>query len=92
MVLFSRGFMSMRSKPAEPPAPAAAAKVETSIAEAESLLFKGIKSIGYSDAEANVMRDAMMWAQLRDNNQGFIKVRAPDALSMKCLRPAAWFA
>ena len=30
------------------------------IAEAEVLLFKGIKSIGYSDADANVMKEAMM--------------------------------
>jgi len=44
------------------------------IQEAETLLFRGIKSSGYSDAEASVMRDAMMWAQLRDNNQGIIKL------------------
>jgi len=47
---------------------------DVNIDESETLLFKGIKSIGYSDDEACVMRDAMMWAQLRDNNQGFIKL------------------
>jgi len=44
------------------------------ISEVNTLLFNGIKSIGYSDEDAAVMRDAMMWAQLRDNNQGIIKL------------------
>ena len=59
----------------KPPPAAADPNMETlSIAETERLLFNGIKSIGYSDADAAVMRDAMMWAQLRDNNQGIIKL------------------
>ena len=45
-----------------------------SVAETERLLFDGIRAIGYNDADATVMRDAMMWAQLRDNNQGIIKL------------------
>eukprot|EP00325_Prymnesiales_sp_UTEX-LB-985_P031008 CAMPEP_0174738274 /NCGR_PEP_ID=MMETSP1094-20130205/69653_1 /TAXON_ID=156173 /ORGANISM="Chrysochromulina brevifilum, Strain UTEX LB 985" /LENGTH=417 /DNA_ID=CAMNT_0015941643 /DNA_START=90 /DNA_END=1343 /DNA_ORIENTATION=+ len=64
----------MSRKPAAEPASVAASKVDIPISEAETLLFKGIKSIGYTTAEANVMKDAMMWAQLRDNNQGFIKL------------------
>ena len=59
----------------KPPPAAADPNMETlSIAETERRLFNGIKSIGYSDADAAVMRDAMMWAQLRDNNQGIIKL------------------
>ena len=60
---------------AQKPPAAADPNMETlSISETERLLFNGIKSIGYSDADAAVMRDAMMWAQLRDNNQGIIKL------------------
>ena len=32
--------------------------------EVEQLLLHGIKSIGYNEADAIVMKDAMMWAQL----------------------------
>ena len=44
------------------------------VPEVEDLLLRGIKSIGYDHADAVVMKDAMMWAQLRDNNQGIIKL------------------
>ena len=44
------------------------------VPEVESLLMKGIRLIGYNEADATVMKDAMMWAQLRDNNQGIIKL------------------
>jgi L-2-hydroxycarboxylate dehydrogenase (NAD+) len=42
--------------------------------EVDRLLMNGIRSIGYNDADATIMKDAMMWAQLRDNNQGIIKL------------------
>jgi len=67
--LAARKFFSKPAAPAQKPPPEV-----ISIAEAETLLFNGIKSIGYSDADAIVMRDCMMWAQLRDNNQGMIKL------------------
>ena len=47
---------------------------QVSVAEAEDLLYRGVRAIGYDDADAIVMRDCMMWAQLRDNNQGIIKL------------------
>jgi L-2-hydroxycarboxylate dehydrogenase (NAD+) len=37
-------------------------------------LRDGIRSIGYNDEDTEVMKDAMMWAQLRNNNQGIIKL------------------
>ena len=44
------------------------------VPEVETLLLNGIQSIGYNLDDAIVMKDAMMWAQLRDNNQGIIKL------------------
>ena len=44
------------------------------IPEVEKLLRDGIRSIGYNNADTEVMKDAMMWAQLRNNNQGIIKL------------------
>ena len=51
-----------------------AANEMVSVPECEQLLMDGIRSIGYNDSDATVMKDAMMWAQLRDNNQGIIKL------------------
>ena len=33
------------------------------VPEVERLLMNGIKSIGYNEADATVMKEAMMWAQ-----------------------------
>lgn len=67
--LVTRGFMGLGSKQ-----PAASPNEIVSISEANQLLYNGIRAIGYNDADAIVMRDCMMWAQLRDNNQGIIKL------------------
>ena len=56
------------------PAPGGDPNERVNINEAEALLMSGIKSIGYSEGDATIMKDAMMWAQLRDNNQGIIKL------------------
>ncbi|KAK3239986.1 hypothetical protein CYMTET_50124, partial [Cymbomonas tetramitiformis] len=40
----------------------------------EDITLKAIKTYGYSDDEAQIMCDVMMYAQLRGNNQGIIKV------------------
>ena len=57
------------------------------LAEAERLLYNGIRAIGYNHSDAQVMRDSMMWAQLRDNNQGIIKITsggvAPGVLAWR---------
>ena len=42
--------------------------------EVEQPSHEGHPTIGYNEADATVMKDAMMWAQLRDNNQGIIKL------------------
>jgi len=67
--LITRGFMGLGSKQ-----PASSPNEIISISEANQLLYNGIRAIGYNDADAIVMRDCMMWAQLRDNNQGIIKL------------------
>eukprot|EP00966_Prymnesium_polylepis_P111735 2584865-Prymnesium_polylepis.2 len=73
-----RSVQSVRrfwSKDNPKPAEAAASPFETvTISEANRLVVNSIKSFGYSDAEAHVMKECMMWAQLRDNNQGIIKI------------------
>ena len=70
---FWSGAKSVQTQAAA--APAVDSSMELmSVAETERLLFDGIRAIGYNDADATVMRDAMMWAQLRDNNQGIIKL------------------
>ena len=70
---FWSGVKSVQTQAAA--APAMDSSMEAvSVPETERLLFDGIRAIGYNDADATVMRDAMMWAQLRDNNQGIIKL------------------
>merc|ERR1719149_460340 len=70
---FWSGVKSVQTQAAA--APAMDSSMEAvSVPETERLLFDGIRSIGYNDADATVMRDAMMWAQLRNNNQGIIKL------------------
>lgn len=42
--------------------------------ETRKLLYAACRGIGYSAEDAAVMQECMMWAQIRDNNQGIIKV------------------
>ena len=70
---FWSGAKSVQTQAAAAPAMDSSMEL-MSVAETERLLFDGIRAIGYNDADATVMRDAMMWAQLRDNNQGIIKL------------------
>ena len=72
---FWSGAKSVQTQAAEAPAMDSSMEL-MSVAETERLLFDGIRAIGYNDADATVMRDAMMWAQLRDNNQGIINEKA----------------
>jgi hypothetical protein len=59
-----RAALSPTGTVAPTPPAAQSATEDVAIEESKELLFKGIKSIGYSDEEAYTMRDAMMWAQL----------------------------
>lgn len=77
-VLYSvRRFASMRRFWSSSPASAAQKDSPDEIVtveEADRLVINSIKSFGYNSQDAAVMRDCMMWAQLRNNNQGIIKI------------------
>eukprot|EP00798_Chlamydomonas_sp_ICE-L_P026365 gene26365-17458_t len=45
-----------------------------SLAELKMLCHKALATQGYSDKEIEILTDVMMYAQLRDNNQGIIKI------------------
>jgi LDH2 family malate/lactate/ureidoglycolate dehydrogenase len=49
-------------------------EVSVPIAELIETTRRGIKTYGYGDAETQILLDVMMYAQLRGNNQGIIKV------------------
>jgi len=48
--------------------------MKISIKELEELTHRTIKKYGYNDEEVQVIADVMLYAQLRDNNQGVVKL------------------
>ena len=59
----------------KPPAsPSPSENVSVSVRELTETCRRAIKTYGYDDAETQVLLDIMMYAQLRGNNQGIIKV------------------
>ena len=48
--------------------------MKISIKELEDLTRKAVKKYGYSDKEVQVIADVLLYAQLRDNNQGVVKL------------------
>ena len=48
--------------------------MKISIKELEELTRKAVKKYGYSDKEVQVITDVLLYAQLRDNNQGVVKL------------------
>jgi cystathionine beta-lyase len=59
----------------KPPAsPSPSKDVSVSVRELTETCRRAIKTYGYDDAETQVLLDVMMYAQLRGNNQGIIKV------------------
>jgi len=42
--------------------------------ELEDLTRKAVKKFGYNDDEVEIIADVMLYAQLRDNNQGIVKL------------------
>lgn len=59
----------------KPPAsPSPSENVSVSVRELTETCRRAIKTYGYDDAETRVLLDVMMYAQLRGNNQGIIKV------------------
>ena len=59
--------------------------MKISISELETLTMQAIKSYGYDDGEAASIKDVLLYAQLRGNNQGIVKLigkgipKNPDA-------------
>ena len=48
--------------------------MKIAIKELEELTRSAVKNYGYSDQEVPVIADVMLYAQLRDNNQGVVKL------------------
>jgi len=48
--------------------------MEISTKELEELTHKAVKKYGYNDKEVQVIADVLLYAQLRDNNQGIVKL------------------
>ncbi len=47
------------------------------VKELEELTRSAIKKFGYNDDEVNIIADVLLYAQLRDNNQGIVKLIGP---------------
>lgn len=56
------------------PAPSTSSNTSVSINELTETTRRAIKTYGYSDSETKILLDIMLYAQLRGNNQGIIKV------------------
>jgi LDH2 family malate/lactate/ureidoglycolate dehydrogenase len=48
--------------------------MKITVRELEELTSKAIRSYGYNDDEVRILSDVMLYAQLRDNNQGVVKL------------------
>lgn len=48
--------------------------MKISIGELEALTANGVRSFGYSEEEVRVISDVLLYAQLRGNNQGVVKL------------------
>jgi len=48
--------------------------MKISIKELEELTRRAVKEYGYNDQEVKVISDVLLYAQLRDNNQGVVKL------------------
>eukprot|EP00195_Chlamydomonas_chlamydogama_P003675 CAMPEP_0202914340 /NCGR_PEP_ID=MMETSP1392-20130828/62857_1 /ASSEMBLY_ACC=CAM_ASM_000868 /TAXON_ID=225041 /ORGANISM="Chlamydomonas chlamydogama, Strain SAG 11-48b" /LENGTH=870 /DNA_ID=CAMNT_0049605955 /DNA_START=5 /DNA_END=2617 /DNA_ORIENTATION=+ len=64
---------------------AADGKVFVTLSELQSLCTKSLLALGYKDDEVKILLDVLLYAQLRDNNQGIVKItsgglnRSPSA-------------
>ncbi len=48
--------------------------MQISVKELEELTRRAVKRYSYTDEEVPIIADVMLWAQLRDNNQGIVKL------------------
>ncbi|MEN6487875.1 MAG: hypothetical protein ABFD66_03170 [Smithella sp.] len=48
--------------------------MKITVEELEELTSRAIEKYGYKDKEVQVIRDVLLYAQMRDNNQGVVKL------------------
>src|SRR5512135_979564 len=48
--------------------------MKISIVELEDLTARAVKAYGYNDDEVRIISEVLLYAQLRDNNQGVVKL------------------
>lgn len=67
--------------------------MKVKLSELNEIVLKATKSYGYSDEEAEVIKDILMYAQMRGNNQGVVKLigkgvipKSPDEAEPKILK------
>jgi LDH2 family malate/lactate/ureidoglycolate dehydrogenase len=69
--------------------------MKITVHELEELTAKAIRNNGYNDGEVSIMADALLYAQLRGNNQGVVKLigqgmpKSPDAGEIKIVKETA---
>ncbi|MBI3577626.1 Ldh family oxidoreductase [Candidatus Gottesmanbacteria bacterium] len=62
------------------------------ISELTDLTLKALKNYGYTDEESKIISDVLLYAQLRGNNQGVVKLigkgipKSPDAGEIKIIK------
>ncbi|KXZ54908.1 hypothetical protein GPECTOR_4g980 [Gonium pectorale] len=61
--------------------------VEVGIAELRTLCTKALKTLGYKQEEIDILNDVLFYAQLRDNNQGIIKITSGGLNKSPSARP-----
>ena len=52
-------------------------KVSVELTEINSLVGKALKLSGYTDEEISVIKEVILYAQYRGNNQGIVKLTGP---------------
>src|SRR4051812_36048858 len=63
------------------------ARMKVSVKELRDITRRAILSYGYSEADAAVILDVLMYAQLRGNNQGVVKLIGPGIPKDPSARP-----
>ena len=48
--------------------------MKITVKELEELTSRAIEKYGYKDKEVQVIRDVLLYAQMRNNNQGIVKL------------------
>ena len=51
--------------------------MKLTIGELEDLTFRAVKAYGYNEAEVQAIAEVLLYAQLRGNSQGVVKLIGP---------------